>query len=150
MGDSAVDDMWMLSVAAELINRGPGANAASISLEAVVRAVPALAAALDEARAGQDKLELGEALADGLGAAYEASEEFADQLDTLWPQVLFGPRPAPAPSNVIQGTVFGSAIQAGVIHGGLSLVTEPALSPEPAAQPEPGPSRFTFRPGTNG
>jgi hypothetical protein len=115
-----MDDMWMLSVAAELINGRPGANSASASLEELVRAVPALAEALDAARSGADKLELGEALAAGLGAAYEESEEFAEQLDTLWPQVLFGPRAQrPGPNNVIQGTFTGHAIQADTIIGGV-------------------------------
>jgi hypothetical protein len=135
-----MDDMWMLSVAAELINRGPGANSASVSLEAMVRAVPALAAALDEARAGEDKLALGEALAAGLGAAYEESEEFAEQLDTLWPQVLFGPRAiAPGTHNTIIGST-GRVIQAGTIAGGITLGSEP--KPEPVAAPTPAARDF--------
>jgi hypothetical protein len=119
-----MDDMWMLSVAAELINCGAGANSALDSLDAVVRAVPALGEALDAARTGTDKLALGEALAAGLGAAYEESEEFAEQLDTLWPQVLFGPRPSVG-RNVIHGTVNGRVIQADTIVGGISFGPEP-------------------------
>src|SRR3954470_20157140 len=129
-----MDDMWMLSVAAELMNRGTGTNSALASLEAMVRAVPALAEALDEARAGTDKLQLGEALAAGLGAAYEESEPFAEQLDALWPEVLFGPRPPAVGRNVIHGTINGRVIQADVIQGGVSLFREP--------DPEPAPSSF--------
>ncbi|EWM11096.1 hypothetical protein [Kutzneria sp. 744] len=150
-----MSDMWMLSVAAELVNRGARDSAALGRLEELVRTVPALSEALDAARVGADGHQLGEALAAGLGAAHEESEDFADQLEALWPEVLFGPKPArPKANNTVIGDVNGRVIQADTIHGGISLFTEKPAAPEPAAPipepvpaqaPEPRRPRFSFR-----
>ena len=59
----------MLSVAAELVNRGARDSAALGRLEELVRTVPALSEALDAARVGADGHQLGEALAAGLVSA---------------------------------------------------------------------------------
>ena len=113
-------DMWMLSVAAELMDRieaiGPLAK-----LEQAVRAVPGLGEALDAARAGAeaDKLELAEVLADGLKAAYDAGGAFPLLLDMVWPEVLFGRKPRSG--NVVHGTVYGQVIQGETIVGGIKF-----------------------------
>lgn len=154
-----MSDMWMLSVAAELVNRGARDSAALGRLEELVRAVPALSEALDAARVGADGHQSGEALAAGLGAAYEESDDFAAQLEALWPEVLFGPKPSPPrANNTVIGNVNGRLIQADTIHGGISLFTEkpapepaaPILEPVPAQAPEPRRPRFSFRRNKNG
>jgi len=120
-----MDDMWMLSVAAELINRGTAPESPALGhLEELVRAVPSLADALDAARTGEDKFRLGEALAEELGFAYEESEPFAERLDAIWPHVLFAPRTPvarhAAPNNVVLGTT-GTVFQAGDINGHINI-----------------------------
>ena len=113
-------DMWMLSVAAELMDRaeviGPLAK-----LEQAVRGVPGLGEALDAARAGAeaDKIELAEVLADGLKAAYDAGGAFPLLLDVIWPEVLFGRKPKS--SNVVHGTIYGHVVQGANIVGGITI-----------------------------
>lgn len=109
--------MWMLSVAAALV--GPVEeldSAALVQLEEAVRAVPGLGDALDAARAGDesDRIHLAVELADGLKAAYDGGGAFSVLLDTMWPEVLFGPTAKKA-YNVYAGTVHGNLVQVGVV-----------------------------------
>jgi hypothetical protein len=111
-------DMWMLSVAAALIDRVEEAGPVA-KLEQAVRGLSGLGEALDAARqaAPADKIRLAEALADGLKAAYDGGGAFPILLETLWPEVLFGPK-AGVTGNVAHGTI-GNLVQAKVIDGGI-------------------------------
>jgi hypothetical protein len=120
-------DMWMLSVAAALIQHDREADSPALStVEKAVRAAPNLGDALDAARAAGDaeRIPLAEALADGLKALYDQGGAFTVLLDTIWPEVLFGPRAA-APSNVIIGHVSGHVVQTDTIVGDISFPSSP-------------------------
>ncbi|MFD5826998.1 hypothetical protein [Lentzea sp. NPDC060358] len=134
-------DMWMLSVAAALIGSGEEPDSAALTqLEKAVRGVPGLGDVLDAARAadGADAIRLAGELAEGLKAAYDGGGAFAALLDTLWPQVLFGPA-ATNVSNVLNGTVTGTVIQLGAVGS----VTLPG-PPSPLSPPSPARPRFSF------
>ena len=131
-------DMWMLSVAAALIDHVAESDPSALTrLEQAVRAVPGLANSLDAARSADaaDRIPLAEALADGLKAQYDEGGAFPILLDTLWPEVLFGPKKSRV-GNFIQGNVLGSVVQTGHIGGGLNMGA-PERSPreEPAEVP---------------
>jgi hypothetical protein len=140
-------DMWMLSVAAALVDPVRETDPpALIQLEQAVRAVPELGNSLDALRAGAeaDRRELAEALADRLKAAYDAGGEFAGKVETLWPDVLFGPKKT-GTTNYIGGAVGGFVVQAGAIAGGLNLAGAPkqqAPVPERAASEASSPRRW--------
>jgi len=131
-------DMWMLSVAAELI--GPVAawdSPVLPKLEEAVRAVPGLGEALDAARAAteSDRIRLAEELADALKAAHDDDGAFATRLDELWRKALFGPKPRKAAFNIISGIQGpGTVIQTGNFVGSISFPDSPA----------PARSRFPF------
>jgi hypothetical protein len=123
-------DMWMLSVAAALIDHVAESDPPALArLEQAVRTVPGLGNSLDAARSGDaaDRIRLAEALADGLKAQYDEGGTFAVLLDTLWPEVLFGPQKSRG-GNFIRGNVVGNVVQAKHIVGGLTLTT-PDRSP---------------------
>ena len=120
-------DMWMLSVAAALIGPVEELDSAALTkLEEAVRAVPGLGGALDAARAGNepDTILLAEVLANGLKAAYDGGDAFSILLDTLWPEVLFGPK-AKREHNVNTGTVHGNLVQLGDVVGTIDLSGPP-------------------------
>lgn len=107
----------MLSVAAALVGRVEEWDSAALTqLEEAVRAVPGLGDALDAARAANesDTIDLAVELANGLKAAYDGDGHFSSLLDTVWPEVLFGPK-AKRVGNVNVGVVNGTLIQLGVV-----------------------------------
>lgn len=131
-------DMWMLSVAAALIGTRPEWDCVALTkLEEAVRAVPGLGDALDAARAATaaDRIRLADVLAEGIKAAYDAGGKFANRLDTLWPEVLFGPTVRRS-VNINTGDVHGSLIQAGSVVGPIDL--------RESDPPSPTWSRFAF------
>ncbi|QUQ66326.1 hypothetical protein [Kutzneria sp. CA-103260] len=116
-------DMWMLSVAAALIEHVQDADSPALAaLEKAARSAPNLGDALDAARAAgdDDRIPLAEALADGLKAVYDQGGAFAILLDTLWPEVLFGPR-ANRGGNVVIGDITGHLVQADSIVGHINF-----------------------------
>ncbi|MEU3649220.1 hypothetical protein AB0E59_38005 [Lentzea sp. NPDC034063] len=119
--------MWMLSVAAALVDSLEEWDSAALTrLEEAVRAVPGLSDALDAARAGDesDRIHLAAELANGLKAAYDGGGAFSVLLDTVWPEVLFGPTAKKA-HNVNTGAVHGNLVQLGVV-GSISLSDRPS------------------------